>query len=237
MQIRDELAMMRYRSNGEWSCPMVIRVPVGGYIHGGLYHSQCIEGFMAHIPGIRLAFPSTSADAKGLLKSAIRGDDPVIFMEHKGLYRQGFAATLEPDDRYILPFGIAAIRREGNDITVVTYGATVHQSLEAARIMDKNGVSVEVIDLRTLNPLDEEAIYRSVKKTNKVAVIHEDTLTGGFGAEIVALIAKNCFEYLDAPVVRVAALDLPIPYSPPLEDAVLPNKQKILHALEQLAGY
>jgi 2-oxoisovalerate dehydrogenase E1 component len=236
-QIRDELAMMRYRSNGMWSCPMVIRVPVGGYIHGGLYHSQCIEGFMAHIPGIRLAFPSTAADAKGLLKSAIRGDDPVIFMEHKGLYRQGYASTPEPDAEYILPFGVAAIRRQGNDLTIVTYGAMVHQSLEAARMMESNGVSVEVIDLRTLNPLDEEAIYRSVKKTNRVAVIHEDTLTTGFGAEIVALIVKNCFEYLDAPVVRVAALDSPIPYSPPLEDAMLPNKQKILTALEQLAGY
>jgi len=236
-QIRDELAMMRYRSNGTWSCPMVIRVPVGGYIHGGHYHSQCIEGFMAHIPGIRLAFPSTAADAKGLLKSAIRGDDPVIFMEHKGLYRQGYASTPEPDADYLLPFGVATIRREGNDLTVVTYGAMVHQSLEAARMMESNGLSVEVIDLRTLNPLDEETIYRSVKKTNKVAVIHEDTLTAGFGAEIVALIVKNCFAHLDAPVVRIAALDSPVPYSPPLEDAMLPNKLKILTALEQLAGY
>jgi 2-oxoisovalerate dehydrogenase E1 component len=236
-QIRDELAMMRYRSNGMWSCPMVIRVPVGGYIHGGLYHSQCIEGFMAHIPGIRLAFPSTAADAKGLLKSAIRGDDPVIFMEHKGLYRQGYASTPEPDADYVLPFGVAAIRREGSDLTVVTYGAMVHQSLEAARTMESNGVSVEVIDLRTLNPLDEETIYRSVKKTNRVAVIHEDTLTAGFGAEIVSIIVKNCFEHLDAPVVRVAALDSPVPYNPSLEDAMLPNKQKILTVLEQLAGY
>ena len=237
MQIRNELAMIRYRSNGTWSCPMVIRVPIGGYIHGGLYHSQCIEGFMAHIPGIRLAFPSTDADAKGLLKTAIRGDDPVIFMEHKALYRQGYASTLEPDSNYMLPFGAAALRCEGKDITVITYGAMVQQSLEAARTMEASGVSVEVIDLRTLNPLDEDMIYRSVKKTNRAAVIHEDTLTGGFGAEIAALITTNCFEYLDAPVVRVAALDVPIPYSPPLEDAVLPNKQKILAALEQLARY
>jgi 2-oxoisovalerate dehydrogenase E1 component len=237
MQIRNELSMMRYRSNGTWSCPMVIRVPIGGYIHGGLYHSQCIEAFMAHIPGIRLAFPSTAADAKGLLKSAIRGDDPVIFMEHKALYRQGYASTLEPDANYILPFGVAALRREGKDITIITYGAMVQQSLEAARTMESKGVSVEVIDLRTLNPLDEETIYQSVKKTNRVAIVHEDTLTGGFGAEIAALITTNCFEYLDAPVLRVAALDTPIPYSPPLEDAVLPNKQKILDALEQLARY
>ena len=237
MQIRNELAMIRYRSNGTWSCPMVIRVPIGGYIHGGPYHSQCIEGFMAHIPGIRLAFPSTAADAKGLLKTAIRGDDPVIFMEHKALYRQGYASTLEPDADYMLPFGAAALRREGKDITVITYGAMVQQSLEAARTLETGGVSVEVIDLRTLNPLDEEMIYQSVKKTNRAAVVHEDTLTGGFGAEIAALITANCFEYLDAPVVRVAALDVPIPYSPPLEDAVLPNKQKILDALEQLARY
>ncbi|MCX6121615.1 MAG: dehydrogenase E1 component subunit alpha/beta [Ignavibacteriales bacterium] len=237
MQIRNELSMMRYRSNGTWSCPLVIRVPIGGYIHGGLYHSQSIEAFMAHIPGIRLAFPSTAADAKGLLKSSIRGDDPVIFMEHKALYRQGYASTPEPDADYMLPFGVAAVRREGKDITIITYGAMVQQSLEAARAIESNGVSVEVIDLRTLNPLDEETIYQSVKKTNKVAVIHEDTLTGGFGAEIAALISTNCFEYLDAPVVRIAALDTPIPYSPPLEDAVLPNKQKILAALERLARY
>jgi len=237
MQIRNELAMIRYRSNGTWSCPMVIRVPIGGYIHGGLYHSQSIEGFMAHIPGIRLAFPSTAADAKGLLKSAICGDDPVIFMEHKALYRQGYASTPEPDASYMLPFGVAALRREGNDITIITYGAMVQQSLEAARAMEPAGVSVEVIDLRTLNPLDEDTMYRSVKKTNRAVVIHEDTFTGGFGAEIASLITANCFEYLDAPVVRVAALDAPIPYSPPLEDAVLPNKQKILAALESLARY
>jgi 2-oxoisovalerate dehydrogenase E1 component len=237
MQIRDELSMMRYRSNGMWTCPMVIRVPVGGYIHGGHYHSQCIEAFMAHIPGLRLAFPSNAADAKGLLKSAIRGDDPVIFMEHKGLYRQGYASSPEPDSSFILPFGVAAVRREGTDITIVTYGAMVQQSLEASRVMETHDVSVEVIDLRTLNPLDDEAIYRSVRKTSKVAVIHEDTFTGGFGGEIAARIAKNCFEYLDAPVMRVAALDTPVPYSPPLEDAMLPNKQKILTILEQLAAY
>ena len=237
MQIRNEMAMMRYRSNGAWSCPMVIRVPIGGYIHGGIYHSQNIEAFMAHIPGIRLVFPSTAADAKGLLKSAIRGDDPVIFMEHKALYRQGYASSLEPDANYMLPFGVAAVRREGIDISIITYGAMVQQSLEAARTMEANGVSIEVIDLRTLNPLDEETIYQSVKKTNRAVVIHEDTLTGGFGAEIAALISTNCFEYLDAPVLRVAALDVPIPYSPPLEDAVLPNRQKILAALEQLARF
>lgn len=237
MQIRDELAMFRYRSNGTWTCPVVIRVPVGGYIHGGHYHSQCIEGFMAHIPGIRLAFPSNAADAKGLLKAAIRGDDPVIFMEHKGLYRQGYAASPEPDADYILPFGIAAVRRSGNDITVLTYGAMVQKSLEAAKKMEEKQVSVEVIDLRTLNPLDTETIYASVRKTGKVLIVHEDTITAGFGAEIAALIVRHCFESLDAPIMRVAALDAPVPYSPPLEDAVLPNEKKILAALEELAAY
>jgi 2-oxoisovalerate dehydrogenase E1 component len=237
MQIRDELAMMRYRSNGVWTSPVVIRVPVGGYIHGGHYHSQSLDGFLAHIPGIRLAIPSNAADAKGLLKAAIRGDDPVIFMEHKGLYRQGYASSLEPDADYVLPFGIASVKREGSDITIVTYGALVQQSLEAARVMETKGVSVEVIDLRTLNPLDEEAIIRSVKKTNKVIVAHEDTLTGGFGGELVARIVKNCFEYLDAPVLRVAALDMPVPYAPALEEAMLPSKEKILSAIEQLVAY
>ena len=237
MQIRDELAMMRYRSNGLWTSPIVIRVPVGGFIHGGHYHSQSIDGFMAHLPGIRIAIPSNAADAKGLLKAAIRGDDPVIFMEHKGLYRQGYASSLEPDADYVLPFGIASVKREGTDVTIVTYGALVQQSMEAARAMDTKGVSVEVIDLRTLNPLDEDAIFRSVKKTNKVIVAHEDTLTGGFGGEIVARIVKNCFEYLDAPVLRVAALDLPVPYAPALEEAMLPSKEKILSAIEQLIAY
>ncbi len=237
MQIRDELAMMRYRSNNRWTCPVVIRVPVGGYIHGGHYHSQNIEGFLAHVPGIRLAFPSNAADAKGLLKAAIRGDDPVIFMEHKGLYRQGYASTLEPDADYVLPFGIAATRRAGTGLTIITYGALVQQSLEAAKVMETKGVSVEVIDLRTLNPLDDDAIARSVQKTGRVIVAHEDSITAGFGAEIVARIAKNCFEYLDAPVVRVAALDSPVPYAPALEESMLPSKEKIIAAVEQLMAF
>lgn len=237
MQIRDELAMMRYRSNGAWTCPVVIRVPVGGYIHGGHYHSQSIESIMAHIPGIRLAFPSNAADAKGLLKAAIRGDDPVIFMEHKGLYRQGYASSLEPDQDFVLPFGVAAVKREGSHISVITYGATVQQSLEAARTMEAKGVDVEVIDLRTLNPLDDDAMFKSVRKTGKALVVHEDTLTAGFGAELAARISKDCFEYLDGPVMRVGALDSPVPYSPPLEDAMLPNKEKIVAALEELSAY
>jgi 2-oxoisovalerate dehydrogenase E1 component len=237
MQIRDELAMMRYRSNGTWTSPVVIRVPVGGYIHGGHYHSQSIESIMAHIPGIRLAFPSTAADAKGLLKAAIRGDDPVLFMEHKGLYRQGYASSPEPSPDYVLPFGVAAIRRTGTDVTIVTYGAMVQKSMEAARKAEDRNVSVEVIDLRTLNPLDAETIYASARKTGKVLVVHEDTLTGGFGAEIVARVNQECFEHLDGPVMRVAALDTPVPYSPPLEYAMLPTEEKISQALSQLASY
>ena len=237
MQIRDELATIRYRSNGIWSCPVVIRVPVGGYIHGGMYHSQSIESFFTHIPGIRIAYPSNAADAKGLLKSAIRGDDPVLFLEHKGLYRQGYAAAPEPPEDFLLPFGQASLRRGGSDATIVTYGYLVQQSLEAVRILEARGFSVEVIDLRTLNPLDENIIYDSVKKTNRVLLVHEDTLTAGFGAEIAARIARNCFEHLDAPITRIAAMDIPVPYSPPLEDAMLPNKQDILTAVERLIRY
>ncbi len=237
MQLRDEIAMFRYRSNNTWSCPMVIRVPVGGYIHGGHYHSQCIESILAHVPGIRIVFPSNAADAKGLLKAAIRGDDPVVFLEHKGLYRQGYASSLEPDADFVLPLGIASIKRVGTDVSVITYGALVQKSLEAARKMEEKGVSVEVIDLRTINPLDKEAIFSSVKKTGRVLIAHEDTITGGFGGELAALIAEHCFQYLDAPVKRVAALDAPVPYSPPLENAVLPNEAKILSALEELAAY
>lgn len=237
MQLRDEIAMFRYRSNNTWSCPMVIRVPVGGYIHGGHYHSQCIESIMAHVPGIRLVFPSNAADAKGLLKAAIRGDDPVIFMEHKGLYRQGYASSPEPDVDFVLPLGIASIKRAGTDVTLITYGALVQKSLEAARKMEERGFSVEVIDLRTINPLDTETIFNSVKKTGRVLIAHEDTITGGFGGEIAALIGEHCFQHLDAPIKRIAALDAPVPYSPPLENAVLPSEVKILSALEELAAY
>jgi 2-oxoisovalerate dehydrogenase E1 component len=237
MQLRDEIAMFRYRSNNTWSCPMVIRVPVGGYIHGGHYHSQCIESIMAHVPGIRLVFPSNAADAKGLLKAAIRGDDPVIFMEHKGLYRQGYASSPEPDADFVLPLGIACIKKVGTGITLITYGALVQKSLEAARKLDEKGISVEVIDLRTINPLDKETIFNSVRKTGKVLIAHEDTMTGGFGGELAALIVENCFHFLDAPIKRIAALDAPVPYSPPLENAVLPSETKILFALEELAAY
>ena len=238
MQIRDEVAMLRYRSYNTWSCPMVIRVPVGGYIHGGLYHSQSIDGFLVHIPGIRVVFPSTAADAKGLLKTACREDDPVLFLEHKGLYRQGFASSPEPSADYLLPFGIAKIRKPGDDITVITWGMLVQRSLDAARrVEEQHGLSVEVIDLRTLNPLDRETILTSVRKTGKVVIVHEDTLTGGFGGEIAAIIAEEAFDRLDAPVLRVAAKDCPVPFAPPLEYAMLPQEADVVKALERLARY
>jgi 2-oxoisovalerate dehydrogenase E1 component len=237
MQLRDEVAMLRFRSNNEWDCPMVVRVAVGGYIHGGLYHSQSIDGFFTHIPGLRVVIPSNAADAKGLLKTACRSEDPVIFCEHKGLYRASFATSPEPDSDYCLPFGLAKTVREGSDISVITWGMMVHRSAEAARTMAEKEVSVEIIDLRTLNPLDVDAILSSVKKTGKALIVHEDTLTGGFGAEIAALIAEEAFTRLDAPIKRVAAKDSPVPYGPTLENAMLPQTSDILVALEELASF
>jgi 2-oxoisovalerate dehydrogenase E1 component len=238
MQIRDEVAMLRYRSYNQFSCPMVIRVAVGGYIHGGLYHSQSIDGFFTHIPGIRVVFPSNAADAKGLLKTACREEDPVLFLEHKGLYRQAFASSPEPAADFLLPLGLATVKKTGDDVTVVTWGMLVHRSLEAARkIEERLGASVEVIDLRTLNPLDTETVLSSVRKTGKVLIAHEDTLTGGFGGEVAAIIAAEAFEHLDAPVIRVAARNAPVPYGPALESAMLPQEADISAALEKLVRY
>ena len=238
MQIRDEVAMLRFRSYNEWACPMVIRVAVGGYIHGGLYHSQSIDGFFTHIPGIHVVYPSNAADAKGLLKTACREENPVLFCEHKGLYRQGFAAAPEPDKDYLIPFGLAKVKRSGDDITIITWGMLVQRSLDAAnKIQERLGASVEVIDLRTLIPLDKETVIKSVRKTGKVLIVHEDTLTSGFGAEIAAIIANEAFERLDAPIQRVAAKDAPVPYGPELENAMLPQESDILKALEKLANY
>ena len=195
MQIRNEVATMRYRSNNSFTCPMVIRTPVGGYIHGGLCHSQSIEGFFMHLPGIHIVYPSNAADAKGLLKYACRVDDPVLFLEHKGMYRQGFAKRPEPGEDYILPFGRAAVVREGHDLTIVTYGLMVHKATEAAKQLEKSsGASIEVIDLRTLNPLDKTTIGQSLQKTSKALVVYEDTLTAGPGAEVAAIIAEDFFD-------------------------------------------
>jgi 2-oxoisovalerate dehydrogenase E1 component len=237
MQYKDEIATYRYRSNNRWITPVVTRVAVGGYIHGGLYHSQNIESIFAHIPGILIAYPSNAADAKGLLKTACRINDPVLFCEHKGLYRQSYAITPEPDSDYLVPFGKAKVVKEGDDLTVISYGASLWDAVIAAKKLEDEGYSVEVIDLRTIIPLDEELIYNSVKKTNKVVIIHEDTLTGGFGGEVAARIAENCFEFLDAPVKRVTAKDAHIPYSPALESAILPDRKLVYQAIKDILQF
>jgi len=237
MQIRNELSTIRWRSNNNWACPVIMRVPIGGYIHGGLCHSQNIEAFFSHIPGLKIVYPCQADDAKGLLKSAIRGNDPVLFLEHKGLYRQSYAAAPEPDEEYLVPIGQGIIRREGKDATVVTYGALVQKSLEATRILAKEGFEVEVIDIRTISPLDTEMILSSVKKTNKVLVTHEDSQFQGFGAEIAAQIAEFSFEHLDAPVHRLGGKDVPIGFSPILENNTLPQNKDVLEKLRQLLQY
>jgi 2-oxoisovalerate dehydrogenase E1 component len=237
MQLRNETATMRYRSNNAWANPFVIRTAVGGYIHGGLYHSQNIESTFAHIPGIFIAYPSNAADAKGLLKTACRINDPVLFCEHKALYRQSFATSPEPDENYLLPFGKAKVVKEGKDITVVSYGLSLWDSVFAAKRLEEEGHSVEVIDIRTIIPLDDETIFNSVKKTNKVIIIHEDTLTGGFGGEIAARIADSCFHHLDGPVKRIAAKDCHIPYAPVLEPVVLPGREEVYKGIKALLKF
>ncbi|MCI0474027.1 MAG: dehydrogenase E1 component subunit alpha/beta [Ignavibacteria bacterium] len=237
MQIRDELVMYRYRSNNAFSCPVVIRTACGGYIGGGHYHSQNIEALFAKCHGMYIAYPSNSADAKGLLKTACQLNDPVLFLEHKFLYRQGFARMPEPDADYYLPFGKASVKVQGDDMSIITYGAMVEKAVRASKEMNKKGVSVEVIDLRTIVPLDMETVLNSVKKTGKVIVFHEDSRFMGFGAEIAAEISEKAFEYLDAPVKRVGALDVHVPFHPNLEKAALPQDSWILSACEELAAF
>ncbi len=238
MQIKNELATMRYRSNGGFSAPVVIRVPVGGYIHGGLCHSQNIEAFFAHIPGLFVAYPSNAADAKGLLKTACRLQDPVIFCEHKGMYRLPFSVSFEPNENYLIPFGKAKIIKQGNDASIITYGMGCKDSINAVKRIEKeNDISIEVIDLRTIIPWDKELVLDSVRKTGKALIVHEDTITLGFGAEISATIADEAFNYLDAPVLRVAAKDSHIPYNSIYEADVLPNEDKIYHQLKKLIEF
>ena len=238
MQLRDEVGMMRYRSGNHWSCPMVVRVPIGGYLRGGApYHSQSGVAIFAHTPGIRIAFPSNAQDAAGLLRTAIRCDDPVLFLEHKHLYRQPYNKTPYPGPDYMVPFGRAAVARDGADVVIFTWGALVHRSLLAAHQAERAGLTVAVVDLRTIIPYDWETIAAYTRKTNRVIVAHEDQLTCGFGAEIAARISEELFDHLDAPVTRVAALDCPVAYAPVLEDAILPGADDVLEAIRKVAAY
>ncbi len=233
----DQLTNMVSSTRWRWGAgvPMVVRGPCGGGVHGGPFHSQNVEAYFFHTPGLKIVEPATAYDAKGLIKAAIRDDDPVLYFEHKYLYRR--VKEDVPDGDYVVPIGKAALRREGSDVSVITYGSMVHVALESAGELEAEGIGVEVIDLRTLLPLDEEAILRSAAKTGKVVVLHEDRRTGGIGGEIAATISEKAFEHLDGPIVRVASLDTPVPYSPVLEEAYMPNAAKLSKAVRELAAY
>lgn len=235
-QVVNEAARIRYRSNGTWTCPLIIRAPYGGGIGGGLYHSQSIEATYAHVPGLYVVAPATPYDIVGMLRYAFRVDDPVLFLEHKKTYR--LIKGDVPDEAYTIPFGKADIKRAGTDLTIIAFGLMLHEALHAAEQLATEGISVEVVDPRTLSPLDKETILASVRKTSKVLIVHEDNLSFGWGAEVAALIASEAFEYLDAPVLRVAGPDVPaVPFARTMQDFFMPNADKIATAARQLAAY
>ncbi len=234
--ITNYVATSRYRGSG--AQPLVIRGPSGGFVRGGPFHSQNPEAAFLHTPGLKIVYPSTAYDAKGLIKAAIRDDDPVLFFEHKWLYRRPQLREVLPNEDYVVPIGKARTHREGRDLTIVTYAAMVHKSQEAAEILEKeDGLRVEIVDLRTLLPMDDDAIVESVKKTSRLLIVHEDTRTGGIAGEIAMRVSEKAFEWLDAPILRVTALDAPVPYSPPLEDYFLPQTEDIVKAARHLAAY
>ena len=235
-QIVNTAATLRYRHGGRAACPLVIRAPSGAGVHGALFHSQNPEAWFARVPGLKVVTPATPYDAKGLLKAAIRDNNPIVYFEHKRLYRS--VKEDIPEGEFITPIGVAEVRQQGRDLSVITYGGTVHQCLDAARIVDKeDGLSIEVLDLRTLLPLDREAILATARKTGKALIVHEDRVTGGFGGEVAAIIAENAFDSLDGPVRRIAAADAHTAFSPPLEEFILPNTNKIVEAIRSLAAY
>ena len=235
-QIISEAAKIRYRSNNDWHCPIVIRAPYGGGVHGALYHSQSVEAIFANQPGLKIVMPSTPYDVKGLLKAAIRDDDPVLFFEHKRAYR--LIKEEVPDDDYVLPIGKADVKREGEDVTVITYGLCVHFALQAAERLASDGISVHILDLRTVYPLDQEAIMEAASKTGKVLLITEDNKEGSIISEVSAIIAENCLFDLDAPIMRLAGPDVPaMPYSPSLEKSFMVNPEKVEKALRDLGAY
>jgi 2-oxoisovalerate dehydrogenase E1 component beta subunit len=235
-QIVSEAARLRYRSNNTFSCPITIRAPYGGGVHGALYHSQSVEAFFAHVPGLKVVIPSTPYDARGLLRSAIRDPDPVLFFEHKKLYRSVRGEV--PDTDYAIPLGRAQVTRPGDHVTVIAYGLMAHYALEAAELVQPDGISVEVVDLRTLRPLDRETVLESVRKTGKCVIVYEDNRFGGYGAEVAAILAEEAFEYLDGPIVRVAGPDVPgVPYNHRLEEWFMVDPERIAGAIRRLAAY